>query len=83
MNTLDVCYYTRTLENEDKPESTTILNDLILFRNVGNFSQNSFNDDEPFEESTETLGPVEYLLANGADINFTNVSEFDVYSNSG
>ena len=95
VNTLDVCYYTRTLENEDKPESTTILNDLILFsRNSGNFSENpSFNepmsdndhepgeesnDDEPAEESNETLGPVEYLLANGADINFANVSEFDI-----
>ena len=66
VKTLDVCYYTGTLNNKDKPESTTILNDLILLENAGNFSDNP---------SKESMGCVEYLLANGADVNFSNVSE--------
>ena len=66
VKTLDVCYYTGTLNNKGKPESTTILNDLILLENAGNFSDN---------RSEKSVGCVEYLLANGADVNFSNVSE--------
>ena len=65
-----MCYFIRTLNIEDEPESITILNRAISLRNVGNFSQN------PEDQAMEKIGCVEFLLANGADVNFANVSEF-------
>ena len=64
VSTLNVCYYTGTKLSDGRPESTTILNDMVLLENDGNFS------DEP---SKDKIGCIEYLLNNGADINFTNV----------
>ena len=64
-----MCYFIRTLLGEGEPESTTILNCAICLKNGGNFSQN------PEDQALDRIGCVEFLLANGADVNFANVSD--------
>eukprot|EP00795_Rhopilema_esculentum_P008747 gene8747-14770_t len=63
VNSFDICYSTGTLDNEALAETTTILNDLVLLENDGNFAD---------PKSSDKQGSIEYLLANGADINFAN-----------
>ena len=65
VSTLDVCFYTGTNLSDGRPETTTILNELLLTRNEGNFAEDTWN---------ENKGCIEYFLEKGADINFVNVS---------
>ena len=53
-----------------QPESTTILNDLVLAQNAGDFNES---------HADKKKGCIEYFLENGADINFANVSDRRLY----
>ena len=67
VDSFDICYSTGTLDSEAVEETTTILNDLVLLENDGNFADPKSRDEQ---------GSIEYLLANGADINFANVRTY-------
>ena len=68
--TLDVCFKTGDSLKTGQPESTTILNDLVLTENAGDFQESHMHNKK---------GCIEYFLENGADINFTNVSDRRLY----
>ena len=68
--TLDVCFKTGGSLKTGQPESTTILNELVLTRNAGYFQEGYMRCNK---------GCIEYFLENGADINFTNVSDRHLY----
>ena len=65
VKSLDVRYFTGTFKCDGGDESTTILNDLVILGNSGNFSDNP---------EKEKIGAIDYLLSKGADVNVADVS---------